>query len=126
MRVRHPHHGFTLIELMIVVAITAVLVSLALPSYQDLTIRAKVTEGLSISSGLKVSIAESCQSDPTSNMSSLLSIGTPVSSKYVAAAISGTLSDCSAPVVAFQTQNTGADTEPVIFLVGPLQSGSIT
>ncbi|MBT8053088.1 MAG: prepilin-type N-terminal cleavage/methylation domain-containing protein, partial [Gammaproteobacteria bacterium] len=40
--------GFTLIELMIVIAIVAILLALALPAYQDYTIRAKVTEGLSV------------------------------------------------------------------------------
>jgi len=50
--------GFTLIELMIVVAIIGILAAIAIPAYQDYTVRAQVTEGLNLSGDLKAAVAE--------------------------------------------------------------------
>lgn len=54
--------GFTLIELMIVIAIIGILAAIAIPAYQDYTTRAKVTEMLSVASSAKTSISEGFQS----------------------------------------------------------------
>jgi len=50
--------GFTLIELMIVVAIIGILAAIAIPAYQDYTIRSQVTEGLNLADAVKTSVAE--------------------------------------------------------------------
>ena len=55
--------GFTLIELMIVVAIIGILAAIAIPAYQDYAVRAKVTEGLNLADSAKTSVAEGFQSN---------------------------------------------------------------
>jgi type IV pilus assembly protein PilA len=61
--------GFTLIELMIVVAIIGILAALAIPAYQDYTVRSKVTEGLALASSAKVTVSEGYDSNDMSGVS---------------------------------------------------------
>ncbi|QBR83524.1 pilin [Legionella israelensis] len=62
-RVMKQQKGFTLIELMIVVAIVGILAAVAIPAYQDYTIRARVTEGLNLASAAKLAVSETAISN---------------------------------------------------------------
>ena len=102
---RQMQKGFTLIELMIVVAIIGILAAVALPAYQDYTVRARVSEGLSLASAAKTSVAENAAAGnaslsagwsapgSTNNVSSVTVDGTngSITITYTSAAGNGTI-----------------------------------
>ncbi|MBF0460950.1 MAG: pilin [Magnetococcales bacterium] len=78
--------GFTLIELMIVIAIIGILAAVALPAYKDYTVRAKVGEAISLTSGAKQAVAESYMSTstwPTTNALAGLAAANTITGTYV-------------------------------------------
>ncbi|CAN5415947.1 pilin [soil metagenome] len=87
--------GFTLIELMIVVAIIGILAAVALPAYQDYTVRAKVSEGIIAGSSVKILMSEAFQTD---SVAGLVAAATSYNLKPVAEKSSKYVADITANV----------------------------
>jgi type IV pilus assembly protein PilA len=90
---KQMQQGFTLIELMIVVAIIGILAAIAIPAYQNYTIRAQVSEGMSLAGGVETAMSEYYANHgnfPAANASAGLSDSGSISGNYVVSVSSGT------------------------------------
>jgi len=109
---RSLQQGFTLIELMIVVAIIGILAAIALPAYQDYTVRAKISEAIIAASSAKGLMSEAFQTDGTVGMTAAATAfnATPVAqkqSKYVSNIVIGTATPWSITATILATVASG-------------------
>jgi len=116
---KQAQKGFTLIELMIVVAIIGILAAIAIPAYQDYTIRSQVTEGLNLAGSLKAAVAENYANNGTwpadlikAGIVDAANAATPPSGKYVSGVTiaNGTINITYAATGGFQA-NKAIDTK---------------
>lgn len=108
-------NGFTLIELMIVLAILAIVLAVAIPAYQDFTVRTKVAEGLNVATAAKMAVVETLHS--LGRVPSQASTGYQFAgSKYV----SSVTIAANTGVIQVTTRSTGAPTDPVLLLTPDL------
>ncbi len=120
---KKTQQGFTLIELMIVVAIIGILAAVAIPSYQDYTKRAHVSEGMGLAGAAKTGVSEYYSSEgawPSSNSQAGLSLSSSITGNAVTSVA------IAANGVITITYNTKVNNGDVITMTPAAGAGSIT
>ena len=119
-RMNHAQKGFNLIEVMIVVAVIGLLAAIAVPAFQDYSIRSKVSEALGMASSLKSTVVEQAANGGLANVKTGIVGDSASFSRYVRA-----LAIEDAGVISVTTQNTGASVDPELRLVPSENGGGI-
>lgn len=122
--------GFTLIELMIVIAIVGILAAVALPAYQDYTARAQMSEALTLAEGQKAAVVEYYSDNgtfPNSNASAGIAASNTITGKYVASV--NVAGDTASATITSTMKSSGVNADikgKTLTLVGQQNSGSFS